>query len=111
MAKPDQIRAVIRDPEKNLPAEKKATTVVTRSGQTITGMLRINDNFSLSLQTQDGVYHYLLKSELSQVDLGSHSIMPAASSLNDRELDDLVSYLIQTGSASGPAEKSDDEEQ
>jgi putative heme-binding domain-containing protein len=110
-AKPDQIRAVIRDPEKNLPAEKKATTVVTRSGEKITGMLKINDNFSLSLQTPDGAFHFLPKSELTSVDLGSRSLMPAATGLSDKEVDDLVSYLIQagTGNAAG-ATKSDDDD-
>src|ERR1700761_3200455 len=49
-AKPDQMRAIILDPDKNLPADKKATTVVTTAGQKITGMLRTNSNFSLALQ-------------------------------------------------------------
>jgi cytochrome c oxidase cbb3-type subunit 3 len=98
-AKPDQMRAIILDPDKNLPADKKATTVVTTAGQTITGMLRTNNNFSLSLQTLDGSFHFLPKSELTQVELGSHSLMPAAT-LNNKEVDDLVSYLLRTGDES-----------
>jgi cytochrome c oxidase cbb3-type subunit III len=94
--KPDQMRAVILDPDKNLPADKKATTVVTIAGQKITGMLKINDNFSLSLQTLDGKFHYFPKSELAQVDIGSRSLMPA-STLNGKEADDLISYLLRTG--------------
>ena len=58
------MRAIILDPDKNLPADKKATTVVTTAGQRITGMLRTNNNFSLSLQTLDGSFHFLPKSEL-----------------------------------------------
>jgi cytochrome c oxidase cbb3-type subunit III len=95
-AKPDQIRAIILNPEKNLPAEKKATTVVTNTGQTVTGMLKGNNNFSLTLQTADGAFHFLQKSDLSKVDLGSRSLMPA-SSLDSKEVDDLVSYLLQAG--------------
>jgi cytochrome c oxidase cbb3-type subunit III len=95
-AEPDQMRAIILDPDKNLPAEKKATTVVTIAGQRITGMLRLNNNFSLSLQTLDGSFHFLPKSELAQVDFGSHSLMPATT-LNSKEVDDLVSYLLRTG--------------
>jgi cytochrome c oxidase cbb3-type subunit III len=95
-AKPDQIRAIILDPGKNLPADKKATTVVTLKGQKITGMLRINDNFSLSLQTLDGAFHFLPKAQLAQVDIGSRSLMPAAT-LDGKEMDDLVSYLLKTG--------------
>ena len=110
--KPDQIRAIILDPDRNLPADKKATTVVTSAGQRITGMLRTNNNFSLSIQTQDGSFHFLPKSELAQVDIGARSLMPAAT-LNSKEVDDLVSYLLRTGDESAkhsPAHssKSDD---
>ena len=111
--KPDQIRAVIRDPDRNLPPDKKATTVVTRSGDKITGMLRINDNFSLSLQTPDGVFHFLAKPDLTEVEIGARSLMPAASGLSDKEVDDLVSYLIQTGTANagGSTKKSDNDDE
>src|SRR5450631_3931842 len=43
--------------------------------------------------------HFLPKSELTQVDVGSHSLMPAAT-LNSKEVDDLVSYLLHTGDGS-----------
>ena len=95
-AKPDQIRAIILDPDKNLPADKKATTVVTLSGQTATGMLKVNNNFSLSLQTLDGSFHFFPKPQLAKVDIGSRSLMPA-STLNGKDVDDLVSYLLHTG--------------
>jgi cytochrome c oxidase cbb3-type subunit 3 len=98
-AKPEQIRGIILDPGKNLPPEEKATTVVTNTGQTITGMLRGNNNFSLSLQTPDGAFHFLQKTDLTQVDLGSRSLMPAAT-LDSKEVDDLVSYLLHTGTES-----------
>jgi cytochrome c oxidase cbb3-type subunit 3 len=94
--KPDQIRAIILDPDRNLPADKKATTVVTLSGQTTTGMLKVNDNFSLALQTLDGSFHFFPKPELAKVDIGSRSLMPPAT-LNGKEVDDLVSYLLHAG--------------
>jgi cytochrome c oxidase cbb3-type subunit 3 len=96
-AKPDQIRAIILDPGKNLPADKKATTVVTLTGQRITGMLRVNDNFSLSIQTPDGAFHFLPKAQLAHVDIGSRSLMPTGSTLSGKEVDDLVSYLLKIG--------------
>lgn len=113
-AKPDQIRGVILDPEKNLPPEKKATTVVTNTSQTITGMVRGNNNFSLSLQTPDGAFHFVQKTDLTRIDLGSRSLMPAAT-LDSKQVDDLVSYLLQAGTdnAKGSPEhasQSDDHE-
>jgi cytochrome c oxidase cbb3-type subunit III len=98
-AKPEQMRAVILNPDKSLPPEKKATTVVTKSGQTITGMVKGNNNFSISLQTTDGAFHFLQKADLTQVELGSHSLMPAAT-LDSKEVDDLVSYLLHAGAES-----------
>jgi cytochrome c oxidase cbb3-type subunit III len=114
-AKPDQIRAIILDPDKNLPADKKATTAVTIAGQKITGMLKVKDNFSLSIQTPDGAFHYLPNSELAHVDLYSHSLMPAGSGLSGKEVDDLVSYLLRTGDenskgSSTHSTKSDDDD-
>ncbi len=111
-ARPDQIRAIILDPDKNLPSQKKATTVVTRTGQKLTGMLKVNDNFSLSLQTPDGAFHFLPRSELVQVDIGSSSLMPAASKLSDKEVDDLVSYLLHIAaeSPSSQSSKADDDD-
>ncbi len=112
-AKPDQIRAIILDPDKNLPADKKATTVVTVTGKKITGMLKVKDNFSVSIQTPDGAFHYLPNSELAHVDLDSHSLMPAGSTLSSKEVDDLVSYLLQAGdenSKQTPAKSHDDDD-
>ena len=114
-AKADQIRAIILNPDKNLPAGKKATTVVTLTGQKITGMLKVKDNFSLSIQTPDGAFHYLPNSELAQVDFGSRSLMPAGSTLSGQEVDDLVSYLLRTGDensrhSSTHSAKSDDDD-
>jgi cytochrome c oxidase cbb3-type subunit III len=110
---PDRMRGVILDPEKNLPAEKKGTTVVTTSGQTITGMLKIHDNFSVSLQTPDGNFHYYPNAQLTKVDYATRSLMPAAS-LNSKEVDDLISYLLRTGDENSKrsphSSKSDDDD-
>jgi cytochrome c oxidase cbb3-type subunit III len=114
-AKPDQMRAIILDPEKNLPPDKKATTVVTNTGQSITGMLKGNNNFSISLQTADGAFQFLQKTDLTRIELGSRSLMPAAT-LDSKEVDDLVSYLLHAGAESAKgspehASQSDDHDE
>ena len=113
-----QIRSVILDPERNLPAQKKATTVVTHTGQKFTGMLKVDDNFSVSIQTMDGDFHFFQKSQLTQIDLGSHSLMPAnyGSMLNDKQINDLVSYLLHVGNENSKrsptrSSKSDDDDE
>jgi cytochrome c oxidase cbb3-type subunit 3 len=113
--KPDRMRAIILNPDKNLPADKKASTVVTVAGQKITGMLKVKDNFSLSIQTPDGAFHYLPNAQLAHVDLYSSSLMPAGSTLSGKEVDDLVSYLLKAGDENGKhssthSAKSDDDD-
>jgi cytochrome c oxidase cbb3-type subunit 3 len=93
-----EIRNIITDPDKYLPSSRPVT-VVTRSGQEITGMIRSNDNFTISIQTMDGAFHFFQKSYVKKIDLSSHSLMPGdySSTLNNKQLDDLISYLMKAG--------------
>jgi cytochrome c oxidase cbb3-type subunit III len=92
----DDIRSAITDPNKNLDPRRRAVIVTTQDGQTLTGIARNEDNFSVQLQTTDGALHLLAKSELESIEYQSHSLMPGdyGSRLSRQELDDLVSYLI-----------------
>ena len=113
-----QILSEFLEPEKNLPPQKKATTVVTHTGQKFTGMLKVDDNFSVSIQTIDGDFHFFQKSQLTHIDLGSHSMMPVnyRSMLNNEQISDLVSYLLHEGSENSKrspkqSSKSDDDDE
>jgi putative heme-binding domain-containing protein len=98
----DRLRQVILDPVNSLPAQQKAVTVITTDGQKYIGALRAQDNFSISIQTMDGAFHYFPKSQLTSLDIGARSLMPDnyRSRLSDAEVNDLVSYLIRIGSLS-----------
>lgn len=95
------IRDAITDPNKNLSRQQKTVSVVTRDGERFTGIARNEDNFSIQLQTPDGAFHLLLKSDLAQLNYEPHSLMPGdyAQRLSTRELDDVVSFLIRAASA------------
>ena len=90
------IRGAITDPDKNLDSRKRLVTLTTTSGQTFTGMVRNEDNFSMQLQSVDGKFHLFAKSELRSVDSQTKPLMPTdyGSRLRPQELDDLVSYLM-----------------
>jgi cytochrome c oxidase cbb3-type subunit 3 len=92
----DDVRSAVTDPNKNLDPRRRAVIVTTQDGQTLTGIARNEDNFSLQLQTTDGAFHLLAKSELKSIEYQPHSLMPGdyASRLSHQELGDLVSYLI-----------------
>jgi hypothetical protein len=54
------------------------------------------------LQSLDGIFHLLAKSDLEHLEYQPKSLMPSeyGSVLSASELDDLVSYLIRTAQAS-----------
>jgi putative heme-binding domain-containing protein len=95
----DQIREVITDPQDKLPPRSNATTVVTRVGEKVTGIVRSNDNFSIALQTLDGSFQFFQKADLERIDMESRSLMPDnyGSTFNNDELNDLVAYLLSVG--------------
>ena len=70
--------------------------VTSREGQKYSGVVRNEDNFSLQLQTLDGVFHFFMKSELEGVAQQPASLMPVdyGSTLSPAELNDLVSFLM-----------------
>jgi putative heme-binding domain-containing protein len=111
----EQIRNEITAPPKNDHRARLATATL-RSGERYTGRVRNEDNFSVQLQTLDGIFHFLAKSELEGLEYSSQPLMPTdfASTLNPDELNDVVSYLISVAasstSPSKPPEKEFEEE-
>src|SRR5712664_1734330 len=114
----EEIRDAIVKPGQPSNDSRGTVTIVTRAGQTLTGVLRNEDNFSLQLQSLDGAFHLLMKSEVASVSRDRNSLMPAdyGSTLSAGELNDLVSFLLsvaqQEKSSSDPKqnEPSDEEE-
>ena len=103
----EEIRDSISDPNKNPDRREKTAAVVTRSGDRLTGIARNEDNFSLQLQTPDGAFHLLMKSDLEHIDYPQQSLMPAdyAQRLGAHEINDLISFLMRTaaGNSKTPA--------
>ena len=108
---PEQIREALTNPNKNLEERAKTVVATTVDGQTFTGVARNEDNFSLQLQTLDGVFHFLDKSRLRNIEHRPESLMPAdyASRLNRQELNDIISYLIDAGRETRSASQAEKE--
>jgi len=92
----EDIRDAIIKPGQPSNASGGTVTVATRAGQTLTGIIRNEDNFSLQLQSLDGAFHLLMKSDVASMTRDSNSLMPAdyGSTLSASELNDLVSFLM-----------------
>ncbi|HEX4228263.1 MAG TPA: c-type cytochrome [Bryobacteraceae bacterium] len=95
---PTEIREAIVDPNKNLDRRHGTVIAVTKTGQTFTGVLRNEDNFSLQMQTADGSFHFFDKAELARLEHPARSMMPSQyeSKLGSKNLDDIVSYLVKS---------------
>jgi cytochrome c oxidase cbb3-type subunit 3 len=109
----EEIRSAIIDPSKNRGVQVSLVTATTRSGEKLAGRVRNEDNFSLQLQTMDGTFHFLEKSDIENLESSSQPLMPSnyRSTLSSQELNDVVSYLMSAAgvNASTPAAKKRDE--
>src|SRR6266853_837308 len=92
----EEIRDAIVKPNQPSNAPRGTVTIATRAGQNLTGVLRNEDNFSLQLQSLDGIFHLLIKSDIASINRDPNSLMPAnyGSTLSHGELNDLVSFLM-----------------
>jgi len=104
----EDIRSAITYPNKDLDPQARTVLVTTREGTKFTGIARNEDNFSLQLQSLDGTFHLLLKSDLEHLEYQQKSLMPSdyGSQLSRTELDDLVSYLVSTARAARQSQSS-----
>jgi cytochrome c oxidase cbb3-type subunit 3 len=106
----EEVRSAITEPAPLL--EGRAVLATTRDGQKYAGRLRNEDNFSVQLQTLDGAFHFLSKTDLARLEPDSRILMPSdyGSTLSAAELDDLVSYLLssQETNTSEPAKENEE---
>jgi cytochrome c oxidase cbb3-type subunit 3 len=108
----EQIRSAIVSPGPNQQA--RLATVTTRSGGKVVGRIRNEDNFSLQLETLDGTFFSVTKSDLEGLEYSSEALMPSdySSTLSPNELNDLISYLMKVagvGKAAAATEHLDEE--
>lgn len=95
----DAIKKAIVTPDTPLAPASRVVEVQTKAGKKLSGVVRSEDNFNIALQTEDGRYHFLSRSDLASVNYTDHSLMPHdyGTQLTGKELDDIVSFLIVTG--------------
>ncbi|HWY19706.1 MAG TPA: c-type cytochrome [Candidatus Acidoferrum sp.] len=98
----DEIRSAIIDPVTSGDRQARLVTAILRGGEKYVGRIRNEDNFSLQLQTMDGTFQLIAKSNLEELEYNSQTLMPPdyASTLSRDELNDVVSYLMRVANAS-----------
>lgn len=95
---PQQTRPAILNPNENLGTMAGTVIAVTRDGKKLVGIARNEDNFSVQLQTADGRFHLLMKSDLASLSHEPRSLMPSdyASRLSVADINDLISFLVKS---------------
>jgi putative heme-binding domain-containing protein len=111
----EQIRSAITTPAPASDRQARLVTATVRGGEKVVGRIRNEDNFSLQLQTEDGTFHFITKSDLEGLEYNSQPLMPSdyGSTLTASELNDVVSYLMKVANVSGagPPKKVDEWEE
>jgi putative heme-binding domain-containing protein len=100
----NELRTMILSPDRELDPRRGLAQVVLSDGSELAGAVRNEDNFSIQLQTADGTFHLLSKSEVrSQTYVGA-SGMPRdyGSTLRAAELNDVISFLLRSASEHAP---------
>ena len=84
---------------KEFPQEYESVTVVTADGKEIKGVTLNEDSFSVQIMDANEQVHLLEKDKLRSFQKSRQSAMPkyAADALNDKDLEDIVAYLISVG--------------
>lgn len=110
----DEVRSAIVAPEKDRDPRKGPLTVKLENGKVLTGMPRNEDNFSVQLQTSDGLFHLLKKSEIVSLERSITVSADHGHALSSDELNDLVGFLVQSAGsedAAKPAYNAEDGEE
>ncbi len=102
----EEILQAITDPDNPLVPSSQVVTVTTNVGQKITGVLRNEDAFTLAVQTEDGRFHLLARSDVTDVHYTECSLMPRdyGKKLTSKELNDIVSFLVVESRSPRPSE-------
>jgi cytochrome c oxidase cbb3-type subunit III len=84
---------------KEFPQEYESVTVVTAEGKEIKGVTLNEDSFSVQIMDANEQIHLLDKNKLRSFKKTRQSAMPkyAADVLSDKDLEDIVAYLISVG--------------
>ena len=101
---PQEIHAAIVSPTADIYRRDRLATITTKSGEKIAGLVRNEDNFSMQIQSLDGSFHLLDKSQVQSVAYDPASLMPSdySTKLTTQEIDAIVSFLMTAAAAKTP---------
>jgi len=93
-ANPEYVLTKVLDPSAVVAQDYQVTVVTTKSGRTLTGLVKEEDAATLALQTQNEVIR-VAKADIDERKKSPVSMMPEGllAPLSDAEVRDLIAYL------------------
>lgn len=98
------IRSAIANPSVSPESGGHLTSVVLSDGAKYEGVMRAQNNFTVVLQTKDGTFHSISRDRIATLDTSKEPLMPPdyGKTLTANELNDVVSYLIESAKPMKP---------
>lgn len=93
----EELRSSLTQAKEMLPPGYQGVDVTTKRGQTIHGVVKNEDNFSLQILGSDEKLHLLLRDEVSEIRYLPESLMPSNldRKLTKEEFQDLLAFLAK----------------
>lgn len=100
----EEIRLDIMEPDRRLQPMYTVAELILPNGTSLSGAVRAEDNFTITIQTNEGAFRTFAKASLRSVRHTGHSVMPNdyATRLSSEDFEDLISYLVVTASDAPP---------
>jgi len=109
---PEEIRTNFLRPAASISKTNKLAVFTIRDSSKLSGIIRNEDNFSIQLQSTDGTFHFLRRSDVARMEFLPKPIMPDdyVATLKPSEIDDLVSYLMEIAKSGSNGDNPDGED-
>lgn len=106
----EAIRAAILHPGDS-PGGDHMVDIQTAEGNSYRGLIRSRDNFNIVLQGEDGAYHSVARDRIKKMVTDSQPLMPQdyGTKLDEKRIDDLISYLLRSSGAEKPVTKNEED--
>ena len=89
------LRQALTEPRPNIPAGFQPVRLTMKSGETLDGVIKNENNFSLQVLDRSYALHLLQRDDVAKAEYGSRSLMPYDYGINltTAELQDLLAFL------------------
>ena len=107
----EAIRVAIIHPGDSPGGADHLVDIQTAEGNFYRGLIRSRDNFNIVLQGEDGAYHSVARDRIKKMATDRQPLMPQdyATKLDEKKINNLISYLLRSSSSEKPVTKNEED--